>query len=74
MTSAAVPTISLNNGVGIPQLGLGTARNSDEEIRRIVVQALDLGYRMIDTAAKYDTKSGSARASPMPAWTATRCS
>jgi diketogulonate reductase-like aldo/keto reductase len=58
MTSAAVPTISLNNGVGIPQLGLGTARNSDEEIRRIVVQALDLGYRMIDTAAKYDNEVG----------------
>ncbi len=56
--TTAVPSITLNNGVGIPQLGLGTARNSDEEIRRIVVTALELGYRMIDTAAKYENEAG----------------
>jgi 2,5-diketo-D-gluconate reductase A len=44
--------------VGIPQLGLGTARNSDQEIRRIVREALDLGYRQIDTAAKYENEVG----------------
>jgi 2,5-diketo-D-gluconate reductase A len=58
MTSSSVPTITLNNGVGIPQLGLGTARNSDQEIRRIVAEALDLGYRLIDTAAKYENEAG----------------
>jgi 2,5-diketo-D-gluconate reductase A len=56
--TTAVPSITLNNGVGIPRLGLGTARNSDEEIRRIVVTALQLGYRMIDTAAKYENELG----------------
>jgi 2,5-diketo-D-gluconate reductase A len=58
MTSSSVPIIKLNNGVGIPQLGLGTARNADAEIRRIVAEALDLGYRSIDTAAKYENEVG----------------
>jgi 2,5-diketo-D-gluconate reductase A len=58
MTSSGIPTIKLNNGVVIPQLGLGTARNSDPEIRRIVAQALELGYRQIDTAAKYENEVG----------------
>jgi 2,5-diketo-D-gluconate reductase A len=42
----------------MPQLGLGTARVGDEEIRRIVTQALDVGYRLIDTAAKYENEVG----------------
>jgi 2,5-diketo-D-gluconate reductase A len=58
MTADTVPLITLNNGVRIPQLGLGTARNTDEKIRAIVVQALELGYRMIDTAAKYENEVG----------------
>ena len=58
MTSDSVPTIKLNNGMGIPQLGLGTARNGDAQIRRIVLEALDVGYRLIDTAAKYENEAG----------------
>lgn len=53
-----VPTVKLNSGEQIPQLGLGTARNGDEEIRRIVAEALGLGYRLIDTAAKYENEVG----------------
>jgi diketogulonate reductase-like aldo/keto reductase len=55
---SAVPTVRLNNGVGIPQLGLGTARVSDEETRRIVREALEVGYRFVDTAASYDNEVG----------------
>jgi 2,5-diketo-D-gluconate reductase A len=54
----AVPTLKLNSGTEIPQLGLGTARVPDEEIRRIVAQAIGLGYRLIDTAAKYENEVG----------------
>jgi 2,5-diketo-D-gluconate reductase A len=54
----AVPTVPLNNGVAIPQLGLGTARLPDEETRRIVGEALEVGYRFVDTAASYDNERG----------------
>ena len=54
----AVPTLKLNSGAGIPRLGLGTARVPDEEIRRIVAEAIGLGYRLIDTAAKYENELG----------------
>ena len=55
---SAVPTVALNNGVQIPQLGLGTARVSDEETRRIVREALEVGYRFVDTAASYENERG----------------
>src|SRR3954451_7549680 len=56
-----VPHLTLNNGVEMPQLGLGTARSGDEEIRRLVAEALDVGYRLIDTAAKYENEAGVGR-------------
>ena len=57
-----VPTLMLNTGTPIPQIGLGTARVTDqEEIRRIVREAIDVGYRHIDTAAKYDNEVGVGR-------------
>ncbi|KQS66897.1 aldo/keto reductase [Modestobacter sp. Leaf380] len=52
------PTVRLDNGVEIPQLGLGTARVGDEEIRRIVREALAVGYRFVDTAAEYENEVG----------------
>jgi 2,5-diketo-D-gluconate reductase A len=55
---SAVPTVRLDNGVEIPQLGLGTARVSDEETRRIVREALEVGYRFVDTAASYENEVG----------------
>jgi 2,5-diketo-D-gluconate reductase A len=53
-----VPTVTLNNGVTMPQLGLGTAGPGDEETRRRVREALTLGYRLIDTAARYGNEVG----------------
>ena len=58
----AVPDIPLNNGVAIPQLGLGTDRPSDEETRRIVGEALEVGYRFVDTAASYENERGVGQA------------
>lgn len=58
----SAPTLTLNTGAPIPQLGLGTARVTDqEEIRRIVRDAIEVGYRHIDTAAKYENEVGVGR-------------
>jgi len=57
----SVPSIGLNDGNSIPQLGLGTARLPDEETRRIVREALEVGYRFVDTAASYDNETGVGR-------------
>jgi 2,5-diketo-D-gluconate reductase A len=53
-----IPTVTLNNGVDMPRLGLGTAGPGDEEIRRRVREALGVGYRLLDTAARYGNEVG----------------
>jgi 2,5-diketo-D-gluconate reductase A len=50
---AASPTIELNNGVEIPQLGFGTYLIKPHEAREAVLAALEVGYRHIDTAQMY---------------------
>ena len=47
---AFVPTIALNNGVEIPQLGFGVYQIPPEETAAAVRTALEVGYRHIDTA------------------------
>ena len=46
-------TLTLNNGVEMPALGLGVFQTPPDETRTAVADALDLGYRHIDTAAAY---------------------
>jgi 2,5-diketo-D-gluconate reductase A len=53
-----IPTVTLNNGVQIPQLGFGVFQVPAEETQRIVEDALEAGYRHIDTAAAYRNESG----------------
>ncbi len=48
-----IPTIELNQGVAIPQLGYGVFQVPPEETQAAVEQALAAGYRHIDTAAAY---------------------
>ena len=48
-----IPTVTLNNGVRIPQLGFGVFQVPPEDTQRIVEDALEAGYRHIDTAAAY---------------------
>lgn len=48
-----VPTIELNDGVSIPQLGFGVFQIKPEETAAAVKTALDIGYRHIDTAEMY---------------------
>ncbi len=56
--AAAVPELTLNNGVTIPQLGFGVFQIPPEETRVAVSEALATGYRHIDTAAAYRNESG----------------
>jgi len=60
MTS--VPTVTLNNGEKIPQLGFGVFQVPDEETTAAVASALEAGYRSIDTAAIYGNESGVGKA------------
>jgi 2,5-diketo-D-gluconate reductase A len=57
-----VPEISLNNGVGIPQLGYGVFRVADDATEQAVLAALECGYRSIDTASLYGNEAGVGRA------------
>ena len=50
--------ITLNDGHGIPQLGLGTWPLDDAEVSDVIQTAAGLGYRHIDTAAKYRNERG----------------
>ncbi len=61
--------VTLNNGVRMPLLGLGTWSATGRKGRQAVIWALEAGYRLIDTAASYGTESeaGEAvRASGLP--------
>jgi 2,5-diketo-D-gluconate reductase A len=50
---ASVPTITLNNGVEIPQLGFGVFQIPPDETVEATATALEVGYRHIDTAQMY---------------------
>ena len=56
MTS--VPRIQLNDGYSIPQLGFGVFKVDPRETERIVTDALEVGYRHIDTARIYGNEEG----------------
>ncbi|MFD4899288.1 aldo/keto reductase [Streptomyces sp. NPDC058411] len=59
---STVPTVTLNNGVTIPQLGFGVFQVPDDETTAAVASALEAGYRSIDTAAVYGNEAGVGRA------------
>jgi 2,5-diketo-D-gluconate reductase A len=56
MTS--VPTIALNNGVQIPQLGFGVFQIPPADTKAATLDALEVGYRHIDTAEMYGNEQG----------------
>lgn len=45
--------VTLNNGVKMPKLGFGVYQVSKEECKRAVLDAIEVGYRSIDTAQSY---------------------
>ncbi|MCX2749169.1 aldo/keto reductase [Arthrobacter sp. MI7-26] len=56
--NSTVPGLVLNNSVTIPQLGFGVFQVPPAETQKAVEDALEAGYRHIDTAAAYRNESG----------------
>jgi 2,5-diketo-D-gluconate reductase A len=54
--TTSVPQIQLNSGARIPQLGFGVFRVDPADTQRVVEEALEVGYRHIDTATGYDNE------------------
>lgn len=50
--------LTLNNGIVIPQLGFGVFQVPQDQTQRVVEDALQAGYRHIDTAAAYGNEAG----------------
>ena len=61
-SGAYVPSIALNDENTMPVIGLGVAELSDDETERAVTTALEVGYRLIDTAAVYGNEAAVGRA------------
>jgi 2,5-diketo-D-gluconate reductase A len=53
----AVPWVTLNNGVSMPRMGLGTMTLQGNLGVRCVAEAIGLGYRLIDTAMIYENEA-----------------
>ena len=62
VANANTPLLTLNNGTTIPQLGFGVFKVDPDETTRIVTDALEVGYRHIDTAAIYGNEEGVGQA------------
>ncbi len=58
----SVPSIALNDENTMPILGLGVAELTEEETERAVSAALEIGYRLIDTASVYGNEAAVGRA------------
>jgi len=54
----AVPTLTMNDGRAIPQLGFGVFQVPPEQTAQAVSTALEAGYRLIDTAEGYQNEEG----------------
>ncbi|MEU9127675.1 aldo/keto reductase [Kitasatospora sp. NPDC048540] len=59
---STIPSVTLNNGAVIPQLGFGVWQVPDAEATPAVRTAIEAGYRSIDTAAIYENEVGTGRA------------
>ena len=59
---SALPVYNIGGGVTIPCLGLGTYKCGDQEVRAAVLEALNVGYRHLDTAWMYQNEAGVGQA------------
>ncbi|HEX8105770.1 MAG TPA: aldo/keto reductase [Solirubrobacteraceae bacterium] len=57
-----VPTATLNNGVEMPLLGFGVYQVPADETEKVVTDALEVGFRALDTAAAYGNEEAVGRA------------
>lgn len=60
---SAIPSVTLNNGVAMPLLGFGVFQVTDlSECERSVLDAIETGYRLLDTAASYGNEAAVGKA------------
>lgn len=63
MNTTTVPSVKLNNGIEMPILGFGVFQMTDlAECEQCIVDAIQIGYRLIDTAASYGNEEAVGRA------------
>jgi 2,5-diketo-D-gluconate reductase A len=62
MVISTAPTVALAHGASLPQLGLGTAGLNGNESARSIAAAIDMGYRLLDTAFAYGNEDVVGRA------------
>lgn len=62
MAQLQIPSLTLNDGHEIPQLGVGVFLVKPGEAQRVVADALEVGYRHIDTASAYRNEAEVGRA------------
>lgn len=58
MAQLTIPSVTLHDGIEMPQLGFGVFQIPPEDTQGVVEQALDAGYRHLDTAAAYRNEAG----------------
>jgi diketogulonate reductase-like aldo/keto reductase len=56
--ATSIPAVTLHDGVEIPQLGFGVFQVPPEDTQQAVEEALEAGYRHVDTAAAYRNERG----------------
>lgn len=61
MTTTTAPTVALLHGAEMPRLGLGTWPMDDAAAETTVATAIELGYRLVDTAENYGNERGVGR-------------
>lgn len=62
MTDQTQPAVVLNDGVAMPQFGLGVFQTPPETTTQVVKMAIDEGYRAVDTASMYRNEEGVGKA------------
>ncbi|KQT31801.1 oxidoreductase [Sphingomonas sp. Leaf412] len=65
-------TITLNDGRAMPRLGLGTYQIPDAHVAQVVRSGLDIGYRLVDTAALYHNERGVGHGLDEDTWVTTK--
>lgn len=62
LSGGTSPSVQIGDGIEIPQLGFGVFQIPPDEVQARVEEALEAGYRHIDTAAAYNNEQGVGRA------------
>ncbi len=68
MATAAIPTLALRNGVEMPVLGFGVFQIPPDETERAATDAIDAGFRSLDTARSIRSDLCRTGSATRPEW------